>query len=56
MLNFENFKETYIEECAKIALDEYNEECNEVIELPRNDYRDIFCDLLLCKMFTLNRF
>lgn len=46
MLKFECFKESYIEECTTIALNEYYEECKEVVVLPRNDYRDLFYNLL----------
>lgn len=42
----EKINNNYIEEMASIALAEYREECSIVHELPRKDYKDLFCDLL----------
>lgn len=43
---FEKINNNYIEEMAAIALAEYQEECNSVHDLPRKDYKDLFCNML----------
>lgn len=43
---FEKINCNHIEEVASIALAEYTEECSVVIELPRKDYKDLFCNML----------
>lgn len=40
------FDSKYIEECAKIAIDRYKDECLKVHELPNQDYKDLFCTML----------
>lgn len=50
---FEKINYNHIEEVVNIALDEYDEECSVVIELPRKDYKDLFCNML-CDMMGHN--
>ncbi|WP_105615820.1 GNAT family N-acetyltransferase [Vallitalea okinawensis] len=43
---FNKINDNHIEEIADLALAEYQEECSIVLELPKKDYKELFCRLL----------
>lgn len=50
---YETFNSNHIEQAARLALEEYNEEQTRVQILPKEDYHDLFCDMI-SKMINHN--
>lgn len=46
MLKFKVLEKSFLEEAVNIALNEYNEECNIVNELPENNYAEVLFNFL----------